>query len=246
MDKSKPIRVNHRSSSHKKMTAPIKLVVLISGNGSNLGAIINEIQQGKLNAVIVKVISNQADAYGLTRAQQANISSTVIDHKDYDSREHFDQALMHSIDQCHPDLIVLAGFMRILSDAFVEHYLGKMINIHPSLLPKYQGLNTHQRVLEAGDSVHGVTVHYVTPELDSGPIILQAKVPVLEGDNEASLKQRVHQAEHQLYPEAIRRIATGQVTFRNGVVYFNHAPIEAGQYQFEVLTDELTGKKETE
>lgn len=219
------------------MSAPIKLVVLISGNGSNLGAIIREIQQGKLNAEIVNVISNRPDAYGLTRAREANIPVTVINHEDYENREAFDQALSQAIDRSQPDLIVLAGFMRILSDAFVNHYLGKMINIHPSLLPRYQGLNTHQRVLAAGDKEHGVTVHYVTPELDSGPIILQTRVPVLEGDDEVSLEARIHRAEHQVYPEAIRRIAASQVSFRNGMVYFKKEPIEAQQYQFEVSTE---------
>jgi phosphoribosylglycinamide formyltransferase-1 len=216
------------------MTSPIKLVVLISGNGSNLAAIISEIQQGTLSAEIVQVISNRPDAYGLTRAKDANIPSTVIDHEDYKSRESFDQALMKCIDQFNPDLIVLAGFMRILSDKFVEHYLGKMINIHPSLLPKYQGLNTHQRVLDDGEKEHGVTVHYVTPKLDSGPIVLQARVPVLEGDDSDSLKQRVHKAEHQVYPEAIRRIAAGQVTFREGVVYYDNESITTDKYMFEV------------
>lgn len=216
------------------MTSPIKLVVLISGNGSNLAAIIRKIQQGTLSAKIVQVISNRPDAYGLTRAKDANIPSTIINHEDFESRESFDQALMKCIDQFKPDLIVLAGFMRILSDSFVEHYLGKMINIHPSLLPKYQGLNTHQRVLDDGEKEHGVTVHYVTPELDSGPIVLQAKVPILEGDDSDSLRLRVHQAEHQVYPEAIRRIAAGQVTFREGVVYYDNEPITTEKYLFEV------------
>ncbi|MGD8782874.1 MAG: phosphoribosylglycinamide formyltransferase [Thioalkalispiraceae bacterium] len=219
------------------MSFPLKLVVLISGSGTNLGAIIREIQTGNLQCEIAQVISNRPNAYGLTRAQQANIPTTVIDHKDYDSREAFDQALSDTIDHYQPDLIVLAGFMRILSNQFVEHYLGKMINIHPSLLPKYQGLNTHKRVLQAGDTKHGVTVHYVTSELDSGPIILQATVPVLPDDDEHSLKQRIHQAEHQIYPEAIRRIAAGQVTFRNNQVYYNEQPITELQRQFEVDID---------
>ena len=219
------------------MSLALKLVVLISGNGSNLGAIIQEIQQGELDAQIVQVISNRADAYGLTRAKEVGIPTSVIDHKDYDSREAFDQALRQCIDQFQPDLIVLAGFMRILSDEFVNHYLGKMINIHPSLLPKYQGLNTHQRVLDAGDKEHGVTVHYVTPELDSGPIILQAKVPVLEDDDAATLEARIHRAEYQIYPEAIRRIAASQVSFRNGVVYYEHNPITNEQRQYKVEID---------
>jgi len=216
------------------MSLPLKLVVLISGNGSNLGAIIREIQQGKLDAQIVQVISNRPDAYGLTRAKDANIPTTIINHEDYDSRESFDKSLSQAIDQYQPDLVVLAGFMRILSDEFVEHYMGRLINIHPSLLPKYQGLNTHQRVLEAGETEHGVTVHYVIPELDSGPVILQASIPVLESDDAKSLKTRIHQVEHLVYPEAIRRIASGQVTFRNNVVYFNNQPISSEQCQFAI------------
>ena len=219
------------------MSLALKLVVLISGNGSNLGAIIREIQQGKLNAQIVQVISNQPGAYGLTRAKEANIPTTIINHEDYDSRESFDKSLSQAIDQYQPDLVVLAGFMRILSDEFVEHYMGRLINIHPSLLPKYQGLNTHQRVLDAGEAEHGVTVHYVIPELDSGPVILQASIPVLESDNIKSLKTRIHKAEHQVYPEAIRRIASGQVTFRNNMVYFNNQPITRQQCQFMVKVD---------
>ncbi len=216
------------------MASPLKLVVLISGNGSNLGAIIKEIQQGSLDAEIAEVLSNRSNVYGLTRAQEANIPASVINNHDYASREDFDQALIHKIDQHKPDLIVLAGFMRILTDAFVEHYMGKLINIHPSLLPKYQGLNTHQRVLDAGDSEHGATVHYVIPELDSGPVILQARIPIQKRDDANSLKERIHRLEHQLYPEAIRRIASGQVTFREGVVYYDNAEINHEQQQFKV------------
>ncbi len=217
------------------MTAPIKLVVLISGNGSNLQAIIDEIECGRLNAHIACVISNRADAAGLQRAAKANIKTKVVDHQLFESREDFDQALMQSIDQEKPELVVLAGFMRILSDPFVEHYLGRMINIHPSLLPNYQGLNTHQRVLDAGESEHGATVHYVIPELDSGPVILQARVPVLADDDALTLADRVHQVEHKIFPESIRRIAAGEVTFSHGVVYYNQQPISYAQQQFNML-----------
>ncbi|VAW95919.1 Phosphoribosylglycinamide formyltransferase [hydrothermal vent metagenome] len=216
------------------MTTPIKIVVLISGNGSNLQAIIDEIKSGKLNAHITCVISNRADAGGLQRATAANINTQVLDHKLFDSREAFDQALMEKIDQAHPELVVLAGFMRILSDPFVKHYIGRMINIHPSLLPKHQGLNTHQRVLEAGETEHGATVHYVIPELDSGPIILQARVPVLANDDASQLANRVREIEHKIYPESIRRIATSQVTFSKGVVYYNQQPISVKQQQFNL------------
>ena len=141
---------------------------------------------------------------------------------------------MRQIDSYQPELVVLAGFMRILTTEFVQHYLGKMINIHPSLLPKYQGLHTHRRVLEARETEHGASVHFVTPELDSGPVILQARVPVLASDTAESLQQRVHQAEHQLYPAAIERIATGQVTFRNHRVYYEGEPIQGQQRDFLV------------
>ena len=216
------------------MSPQIKLVVLISGNGSNLQAIIDEIEQGTLHADITRVISNRPEVSGLQRAQRANIATQVIDHKAYPSRESFDQAMMNAIDKEHPDLIVLAGFMRILSDSFVEHYLGRLINIHPSLLPNYQGLNTHQRILDANEAKHGATVHYVIPELDSGPIILQASLPVLSEDNAETLAQRVHQLEHKLYPESIRRIAAGQVTFSNGVVNFEQQPITYAQQQYKI------------
>jgi phosphoribosylglycinamide formyltransferase-1 len=209
------------------------LVVLISGNGSNLQAIIDQINSGNLNAQISVVISNRDDAYGLTRASQASIPAFVIDHNKFETREAFDTALMQTIDQYEPDLLVLAGFMRILSDKFVNHYLGKMINIHPSLLPKYQGLNTHQRVLEAGDREHGASVHFVTPELDSGPVILQATVPVLQNDTPATLQQRVHDVEHQLYPEAIRRIISGQVRLQGHTVLFDQQPASKEQLEYQ-------------
>lgn len=195
------------------------IVVLISGNGSNLQAIIDQIEQGLLPVRISAVICNVADAYGIERARHNNIPTHVIEHQHYKDREHFDQALADTIDQYQPDLVVLAGFMRILTDGFVKKYLGKMINIHPSLLPKYQGLNTHARVLAANEEEHGASVHYVVPELDNGPVILQQRIPVLPTDTPASLAERVHEVEHQIYPEAIRRIALGQVTFRNNQVY---------------------------
>jgi phosphoribosylglycinamide formyltransferase-1 len=211
-----------------------KLIVLISGNGSNLQAIINAIQQDTLGATVSAVISDRPGAYGLTRASNAHIPTHIIDYKQFSDRTAFDTALMQQIDAYQPDLIVLAGFMRILTPQFVQHYLGKMINIHPSLLPKYQGLNTHRRVLEAGDTEHGATVHYVTPELDSGPVILQARVPVLASDTTESLQQRVHQAEHQIYPAAIQRIASGQVTFRNNQVYYQNEPIQDRQREYAI------------
>lgn len=210
------------------------ILVLISGSGTNLQAIIDEIRQGKLDVSLCAVISDRPGAYGLQRAANAHIPTHVIEYSRYPDRDSFDAELMQQIDAYQPDLIVLAGFMRILTPQFVTHYLGRMINIHPSLLPKYQGLNTHRRVLEAGDTEHGASVHYVTPELDSGPVILQARVPVLPSDSAASLEQRVHQAEYQIFPEAIRRIAAGQLSFRNNQVYYCGNPIEAEQRNYKL------------
>jgi phosphoribosylglycinamide formyltransferase-1 len=191
--------------------AKLRLVVLISGNGSNLQAIIDACRQGSLDAEIAAVISNKPDAYGLQRARQAGITYEVLDHTQFDNREAFDQALMQRIDTYQPGLVVLAGFMRILSSQFVEHYLGHMLNIHPSLLPKYQGLNTHRRALEAGDKVHGASVHFVTADLDSGQVVLQAEIPVLADDDEQSLAARVLEKEHEIYPQAIQWFAEGKL-----------------------------------
>ncbi|MGD8546480.1 MAG: phosphoribosylglycinamide formyltransferase, partial [Thiohalophilus sp.] len=171
---------------------PLSVVVLISGSGTNLQAMIDQIHSTDIPARIVAVISNRADAYGLKRAEQASIPAEILSHRDFATREDYDHALQQLIDRYQPGLIVLAGFMRILSDDFVRHYQGRMINIHPSLLPRYKGLNTHQRVLDAGDDLHGCSVHYVTPELDGGPVILQAAVPIEDDDTPESLAQRVH------------------------------------------------------
>lgn len=193
--------------------APAKrIVVLISGNGRNLQALIDACAQQQINGKIVGVFSNRANAYGLERAKAAGIPSQLIAHQDYDSRESFDAALRTQIDLLKPDLVVLAGFMRILSDAFVNHYLGRLLNIHPSLLPKYPGLHTHQRALDAGDVEHGATVHFVTPELDAGPPVLQSKLQIGEGDTAADLAQRVmSEIELQLYPAAVSLYCNEQV-----------------------------------
>ena len=184
-----------------------KIVVLISGGGTNLQAIIDACDDNSYPAEVVGVIANKADVYGLTRAQNAGITSLALSHKDFVSREDYDQALIKKIDAFDADLIVLAGFMRILTPAFVQHFQGKLLNIHPSLLPKYQGLNTHQRAIDAGDDVHGVSVHFVTEELDGGPVILQAKVPVFSGDNCDDLAARVHEQEHRIYPLVVKWFA---------------------------------------
>lgn len=186
---------------------PINVVVLISGNGSNLQAMIDAIQAGKVNAKIACVISNQADAYGLERARAAHIPTAVLSHKDFPDREHYDNALTALIDEYQPDLIALAGFMRILGSTIVDHFKHRMINLHPSLLPKYRGLHTHEKVIANGDKEHGCSIHFVTSELDGGPVIKQAKLTVADDDTADSLKQRVHQLEHQLYPEVIQWFA---------------------------------------
>ena len=177
-----------------------RIVVLISGNGSNLQAIINACEEKRINGDVVAVISNKPQVYGLERAKCHDIDNVVVNHRDYETRESYDVSLAKAIDEHQPDLVVLAGFMRILTADFVEHYAGKMLNIHPSLLPKYQGLNTHQRAIDAGDSEHGVSVHFVTAELDGGPVILQAKVPIFENDTSDELAARVHEQEHRIYP----------------------------------------------
>ncbi|WP_372239646.1 phosphoribosylglycinamide formyltransferase [Pseudomonas sp. L-22-4S-12] len=191
--------------------ADCNVVVLISGSGSNLQALIDSIAEDGNPARICAVISNRADAYGLERAKQAGIDTRVLDHKQFDGREAFDAALVECIDGFAPQLVILAGFMRILTPAFVSHYSGRLLNIHPSLLPKYKGLHTHQRALEAGDHEHGCSVHFVTEELDGGPLVVQAIVPVQSDDTPDSLAQRVHAEEHRIYPLAMRWFAEGRL-----------------------------------
>ncbi|MEW8626463.1 MAG: phosphoribosylglycinamide formyltransferase [Candidatus Thiodiazotropha sp.] len=199
-----------------------KVVVLISGNGSNLQAIIDASQQD-LPIEIAAVISNRPDVYGLQRASSAAIETAVLDHRTFADRASYDQALIELIDKYQPALVVLAGFMRILTTPFVRHYAGRLLNIHPSLLPKYTGLHTHKRALEAGDQLHGVSVHFVTEELDGGPLIAQAQVAVLPQDDPQSLAARVLKKEHQLYPLTLRWYAqkrlqlnqTGEVILDN-------------------------------
>lgn len=186
------------------------LVILISGRGSNMRSIIEAAQRGELNVDIAAVISNRPGAAGLDFARQAGIQTAVIDHKAYDSRENFDQAMIETIDQYRPSFVILAGFMRILTEGFVQHYAKRLINIHPSLLPKFKGLHTHQRAIEAGEKEHGASVHFVTAELDDGPVILQAKVPVLPDDDADTLAARVLEQEHLLYPAAIKKLVSQQ------------------------------------
>jgi len=191
------------------------LVVLISGGGSNLQALIDAIENKELDAEIKAVISNKAAAYGIERAKQANIDIHVIDHTQYPDRQSFDQAMIEVIDPLQPDLVILAGFMRILSDMFIDHYRHRLINIHPSLLPKYKGLNTHQLAIDNRDKIHGASVHYVSRELDSGPIVIQTEVPVLASDNAETLASRVLIEEHKIYPIAIKMHIEDRLTFDN-------------------------------
>ena len=187
------------------------VVVLLSGTGSNLQALIDSTRTGNSPVRIAAVISNRSDAYGLQRARDAGIDTRSLDHKAFDGREAFDSALIELIDAFKPKLVVLAGFMRILSADFVRHYEGRLLNIHPSLLPKYKGMHTHQRALDAGDSEHGCSVHFVTEELDGGPLVVQAVVPVESGDSAQTLAQRVHTQEHRIYPLAVRWFAEGRL-----------------------------------
>jgi phosphoribosylglycinamide formyltransferase-1 len=195
----------------------LPIVVLVSGSGSNLQAIIDD-AQADLPVDIRAVISNKADAYGLERARKANIPTRVLEHTAFEDRPAYDQALMTLIDEYQPALVILAGFMRILTPSFVSHYQGRLLNIHPSLLPKYRGLHTHQRVLESGDRQHGASIHLVTEELDGGPLILQVTVPIEPDDDEASLAARVLTQEHIIYPTVIRWFAEGRLSVTNGVI----------------------------
>lgn len=187
-----------------------KIVILISGRGSNMEALIAERDGGRLPVDIAAVISNRPAAQGLETAAAAGIATRCLDHKAYAGRDEFDAALAACIDEFAPDLVILAGFMRILTPDFVRHYEGRLLNIHPSLLPSFPGLHTHQRALDEGVRIHGCTVHFVTAELDHGPVVIQAAVPVVDGDDEASLAARVLRQEHRIYPQAVRWLAEGR------------------------------------
>jgi phosphoribosylglycinamide formyltransferase-1 len=189
------------------MSEQKKIVILISGRGSNLQALL----EAKLPCEIAAVISNRADAEGLNIARSHNIPTAVVPHRDFSERDSFDAALSKEIDRYQPDLVVLAGFMRILTSGFVERYAGRLINIHPSLLPAYAGVNTHERALQDGVKLHGCTVHFVTADLDHGPIIIQAAIPVLNGDTPAKLAARVLHEEHRIFPQAVRWLCSNQV-----------------------------------
>ena len=197
-----------------------KIVVLISGGGSNLEAIAKACQIGNIPASVELVISNQTDVKGLERAKKFHLMSKVIEHQKYNSREEFDQALLEQILPIEPDLVVLAGFMRILSKDFTDALSGKLINIHPSLLPNYPGLNTHKQAIENGDLMHGISVHYVNNELDGGPIITQGALKIDPSQSERKLINRIHKIEHMIYPKVIADIAKGYISLQGDQVKF--------------------------
>lgn len=202
------------------------IVILISGSGSNMQAIIDAVDSGDIPGHISAVISNRPDAFGLERAQSAGIHTELLDHTEFESREIFDLNLIRKIDAFEPDLVILAGFMRILTPDFVRRYSGKLINIHPSLLPKYQGLHTHKRAIEAGDTEHGASVHFVTEELDGGPVFIQAAVPVHNDDTPESLAKRVLIQEHKIFPIAAKWFMEGRIQLVNGIPHMDGISLE--------------------
>jgi phosphoribosylglycinamide formyltransferase-1 len=203
------------------------IVILISGRGSNMQAIVEQAASGELPVDIRAVISNRPDAAGLATAQAAGIHTETLDHRAFDGRDAYDSALQAAIDRHAPALVVLAGFMRILTPAFVQHYQGRLLNIHPSLLPAFRGLDTHVRALEAGAREHGASVHFVTEELDGGPVIAQIAVPVHPGDTAEDLATRVLEAEHRLYPTVIGWFASGRLRWNGGSVLLDNQPLRA-------------------
>lgn len=205
------------------MSSHCKTAILISGSGTNLQAFIDAAGADLLDLDIVVVFSNNPEAYGLLRAENAGIPTACIPHSDFPDRESFDTAVIAELDRYQPDLLILAGFMRILSPAFVAHFSGKILNIHPALLPRFPGLNTHQRVLDADDEWHGSTVHFVTEKLDAGPRILQGRLRVDRAENADELARRVQAIEHKIYPKAAAWVGSGKVTFRDGSTFVDGA-----------------------
>ncbi len=216
----------------------LSLIVLISGSGSNLQAIIDAIESKQLNAQISAVISNRPDAYGLTRARQHNIPAISLDHKEFETRELFDQQLQLEIESFKPDIIVLAGYMRILTTQFINAFSPTILNIHPSLLPKYQGLYTHQRALDNNDKTHGVSIHIVTPELDSGPVIVQGKFAIDSDDTSDSLQQKAHKLEHQMYPLVLNWLSEQRLKLNSAQPVFDGKPVQTPML-FEVPVNAL-------
>lgn len=210
-----------------------RIVVLISGGGTNLQALIDSVACGDIDADLAAVISNRPGVKGLERAANHGIAHHCIDHTRFENRDLFDAAMIRQIDEYQPDLVVLAGFMRILSADFVRRYAGRMLNIHPSLLPKYRGLHTHQRAIEAGDDIHGVSVHFVTEELDGGPLVIQAIVPVLKDDSEDALATRVQEQEHLIYPLAVKWFVEGRLRFEEGIPLLDDTPLPENGLQLD-------------
>ena len=209
-----------------KATARTRTAVLVSGGGTNLQAIIDASQDGSLPIELCAVLSDRADAFGLERARRAGIKACAVDYGDFQRREDAEAALLKQLDDCQPELVVLAGFMRILPDAVVARYHGRMLNIHPSLLPKYRGLHTFRRVLAAGDRWHGSTVHFVVPELDAGPAIIQYRIAVSADDTEDSLRQRVQAGEYLIYPRAIAWYASGRLRLKADKVQLDDVELQ--------------------
>jgi len=207
-----------------------RIVVLVSGEGSNLQALIAACQQGRINAQISAVFSNKSAAYGLERARLADIPAQALDVKAYEDRAAFDIALADAIEAYQPDLVVLAGYMRILTADFVQRFAGRMINIHPSLLPKYPGLHTHRQAIDNQDDEHGTSVHFVTEQLDGGPVILQAKVPVFSDDSEDDLVARVQTQEHNIYPLVVSWFVEGRLSLKNDQVLLDDNPLPEQGY----------------
>ena len=216
-----------------------RIVVLISGSGSNLQAVLDDLAGADAPAEVVAVISNKAEAYGLERARSAGIETRALDHRSFADRAAYDQALIEQIDAFTPDLVLLAGFMRILTATFVTHFHGRLLNIHPSLLPKYKGLQTHQRALDAGDAEAGASIHFVTEELDGGPLVLQGRVVVHPDDDADSLATRVQQQEHRLYPLVVRWFASGRLRLINGLASLDGAPIPSGGLRLETIESSM-------
>ena len=208
--------------------AAFSFAVLISGNGSNLQAMIDAIEKENILGKICCVLSNKANVYGLERADRAKIPTEVINNKDFETREEFDTEMVKVLSAYKPDLIVLAGFMRILSSKFVSTFTGKILNIHPSLLPKYPGLNTHQRVLESSDKIHGITVHFVDESLDGGPICAQSSIKV-KTSSLKKLEEEIHKLEHELYPKVVSWFGSGLLKLKNGKAYFDNRELKIGE-----------------
>jgi len=198
-----------------------RTAVLISGSGTNLQSFIDRVAAGELDLELVVVLSNQPSAAGLERARKAGIPVECVDHRDYPVRENFDAALIRALDRYAPELVILAGFMRVLTPVFIRHFTGRVLNIHPSLLPKYPGLDTHQRAIDAGDAWHGSTVHFATEELDGGPRIIQGRVAVAPGDTATTLAARVLEVEHRIYPQAAALFAAGRLQYRDGTAWLD-------------------------